>query len=158
MQGVQSEKIVATVKHFCCNNREYNRRIADSRVSQRALREIYLRGFEIVCKKAKPWALMTSYNPVNGVQMSANWEAQNGILREEWGYDGVVMTDWRTLANLEDELHAGGDVKMPMKISTAYDKAPAVCDLEQMIKDGIIDRGAALNAARRVLLMISKLD
>lgn len=158
VQGVQSEKIVATVKHFCCNNREYNRRIADSRVSQRALREIYLRGFEIVCKKAKPWALMTSYNPVNGVQMSANWEAQNGILREEWGYDGVVMTDWRTLANLEDELHAGGDVKMPMKISTAYDKAPKVCDLEQMIKDGIIDRGAALNAARRVLLMMSHLE
>jgi len=158
VQGVQSQKIAATVKHFCCNNREYNRRLADSRVSQRALREIYLRGFEIVVKKAKPWALMTSYNPVNGVQMSANWEALNGVLRREWGYEGVVMTDWRTLSNLEDEIHAGGDVKMPEKTTTFYEKAPAVCDPAQMIKDGILDRGAALASARRILNMMAKMD
>jgi len=158
VQGVQSQKIAATIKHYCCNNREYNRRIADSRVSQRALREIYLRGFEIVVKKAKPWALMTSYNPVNGSQMSANWEALNGILRQEWGYDGVVMTDWRTLSNLEDEIHAGSDVKMPLKITTFYEKAPAVCDPVQMIKDGSLDRGAALASARRVLQMMAKMD
>ncbi len=158
VQGVQSQKIVATVKHFCCNNREYNRRIADSRVSQRALREIYLRGFEIVVKKAKPWAMMTSYNPVNGVQMSANWEALNGILRSEWGYEGVVMTDWRTLSNLEDEVHAGGDVKMPQKISTVYDKAPKTCDLVQMMQEGTLDRGAVLLSARRILGMIANLE
>ena len=158
VQGVQSEKIAATVKHFCCNNRELNRRIADSRVSQRALREIYLRGFEIVVKKADPMALMTSYNPVNGVQMSANPEALNGILRGEWGYDGVVMTDWRTLSNLEDEVHAGSDVKMPQKVTHFYEKAPEVCDPEQMLKDGTLDRGAALNAVRRILKMMSKMD
>ena len=160
VQGVQSENIAATVKHFCCNNRELNRRIADSRVSQRALREIYLRGFEIVVKKADPMALMTSYNPVNGVQMSANYEALNGILRSEWGYDGVVMTDWRTLSNLEDEIHAGSDVKMPEKTTTFYEKAPAVedCNPEQMIKDGTLNRAAALNAARRILKMMAKMD
>ena len=158
VQGGQSQNIAATVKHYCANNREYNRRIADSRVSQRALREIYLRGFEIVVKKAKPWALMTSYNPVNGSQMSSNWEAINGVLREEWGYDGVVMTDWRTLSNLEDEIHAGSDVKMPEKTTTFYEKAPAFCDPEQMIKDGILDRGAVLASVRRILKLMSQMD
>lgn len=158
VQGVQSQNIAATIKHFCCNNREYNRRVADSRISQRALREIYLRGFEICIKKAHPWALMTSYNPVNGSQMSSNWEALNGILRQEWGYDGVVMTDWRTLSNLEDEIHAGSDVKMPEKTTTFYQNAPAVCDPAQMIRDGILDRGAVLASVRRILNMMNKFD
>ena len=93
VEGIQSQKIAATVKHYLANNKEINRKACESRVSQRALREIYLRGFEIVVKKAKPWALMTSYNLVNGIPASANWESINGILRGEWGYDGVVMTD-----------------------------------------------------------------
>lgn len=160
VQGVQSQNIAATIKHFCCNNRELNRRIADARVSQRALREIYLRGFEIAVKKSDPMALMTSYNPVNGVQMSSNYEAINGILRSEWGFDGVVMTDWRALSNLEDEIHAGSDVKMPEKTTTFYEKAPAVedCDPAQMIREGTLNRAAALNSARRILKMMSKLD
>ena len=158
VKGVQSQNIAATVKHFCCNNRENDRRLADSRVSQRALREIYLRGFEIVIKKANPWALMTSYNPVNGEQMSSNWEALNGVLRTEWNYDGVVMTDWRTLSNLEDEVHAGGDVKMPEVTTTFYEKAPATCDPGQMIKDGTLDRGAVYAAVRRILRLMERLD
>lgn len=158
VKGAQSEKIAATVKHFCCNNRENDRRLADSRLSQRALREIYLRGFEIVIKKARPWALMTSYNPVNGEQMSKNWEALNGILRTEWKYDGVVMTDWRTLGNIDEELHAGGDVKMPELITKFYKNAPKSCDLEKMIAEGELDRGAVMNAVRRILLLMEKLD
>ncbi len=158
VQGVQSQNIAATVKHFCCNNREYNRRIADSRVSQRALREIYLRGFEIVVKKARPWALMTSYNPVNGSQMSSNWEALNGILRGEWGFDGVVMTDWRALSNLEDEIHAGSDVKMPEVTTTFYEKAPETCDPGKMIAEGTLDRGAALASVRRILQMMAHFE
>ena len=93
VEGIQSQKIATTVKHYLANNKEINRKACESRVSQRVLREIYLRGFEIVVKKAKPWALMTSYNLVNGIPASANWESINGILRGEWGYDGVVMTD-----------------------------------------------------------------
>ena len=158
VQGVQSQNIVATVKHFCCNNREYNRRIADSRISQRALREIYLRGFEIVVKKAKPWALMTSYNPVNGAQMSSNWEALNGILRGEWKYEGVVMTDWRALSNLEDEIHAGSDVKMPEVITTFYEHAPESCDPAEMMAQGTLDRGAVLASARRILGLMAHLE
>lgn len=158
VKGVQAQHIAATVKHYCCNNRENDRRLADSRVSQRALREIYLRGFEIVVKKAKPWALMTSYNPVNGVQASKNWEAINGILRREWKYDGVVMTDWRTLSNLEEEIHAGSDVKMPEVTTTFYEHAPATCDPGQMIKDGQLDKGAARASVRRILKLMEKLD
>ena len=156
--GVQSEKIAATVKHFCCNNRENDRRIADSRVSQRALREIYLRGFEIVVKKAKPWALMTSYNPVNGEQASSNWEAINGILRWEWKYDGVVMTDWRVLSNLEDEVHAGSDVKMPTETTPFYKNAPAFCNPGQMLRASMLDRKAAVSAVRRILKLMGRLE
>lgn len=156
--GVQSQNIAATVKHYCCNNRENDRRVVDSRVSQRALREIYLRGFEIVVKKAKPWALMTAYNPVNGVLANANWEAINGILRGEWGYGGVVMTDWWVLSNLEDEIHAGGDIKMPEGVSTSYGFGPATCDPAQLIREGKLDRGAVLASARRILNLMAKLD
>jgi len=158
VKGVQSQKIAATIKHFCCNNKEINRRLVDSRVSMRALREIYLRGFEIVVKKARPWALMTSYNPVNGEQSSSNWEALNGILRGEWGFDGVVMTDWRTFSNIEDEIHAGSDVKMPEVTTTFYEKAPQHCDLPKMITDGVIDRGAVLASVRRILKMMERMD
>ena len=158
VNGVQSQRVAATVKHYCCNNRENDRRLADSRVSQRALREIYLRGFEIVVKKAKPWALMTSYNPINGVQASKNWEAINGILRSEWKYEGVVMTDWRALSNLEEEVHAGGDVKMPEVTTTFYEHAPATCDPGQMIKTGQLDRAAVRASVRRILALMEKLD
>ena len=158
IRGVQSMRIAATVKHFCCNNRENDRRICDSRVSQRALREIYLRGFEIAIKKAKPWAVMTAYNPVNGTVANANWEAVNGVLRTDWGYDGVVMTDWWVLSTLEDEVHAGSDVKMPESVSVSYGFGPAVCDPAASMAQGTLDRGAALLSARRILTMLSKLE
>lgn len=158
VKGVQSQNIAATVKHFCANNRENSRRLADACVSMRALREIYLRGFEIVIKKAKPWALMTSYNPVNGEQMSKNWEALNGILRKEWKYDGVVMTDWRPLSNLEEELHAGSDVKMPEPITKFYHDAPEHYDPLDMLANGTLDRGAVLASVRRVLNMMEHFD
>lgn len=158
VKGIQSLRICACVKHFCANNRENDRRLVDSHVSERALREIYLRGFEIVVKRGDPWMLMTSYNPVNGEQASKNWEAINGILRGEWGYDGVVVTDWRVLSNLEEELHAGSDVKMPFLITDFYENAPESCDLSQMMKDGTINRAAATASARRVLQLMGKLD
>lgn len=158
VKGIQSMGISACIKHFCANNRENHRRLVDSHVSERALREIYLRGFEIAIKKGDPWMLMTSYNPVNGEQASKNWEAINGILRSEWGYDGVVCTDWRVLSNLEEELAAGSDIKMPFPVTDFYENAPAEFDPAKMMKDGTISRAAATSAARRVLQMIGKLD
>ena len=156
--GVQSQKICATIKHFCANNRENHRRLVDSRVSQRALREIYLRGFEIAIRKGKPWALMTSYNPVNGAQSSKNWEAINGVLRTDWGYDGVVMTDWRVLSNLEEEIHAGSDVKMPESVTSFYEHAPESCDPTELMHEGKLDRGAVLLSVRRILKLMSHLE
>ena len=156
--GVQSQRICATIKHFCANNRENNRRLVDSRVSQRALREIYLRGFEIAIKKGKPWALMTSYNPVNGQQSSKNWEAINGVLRTDWGYEGVVMTDWRVLSNLEEEIHAGSDVKMPEAVTSFYENAPESCDPTQLMQEGKLDRGAVILSVRRILKLMENLE
>ena len=88
VRGIQSQNIVATPKHFACNNKETNRKYSDSIVSERALREIYLKGFEICVKEAKPKMLMTSYNLVNGIPASQNAELLQGIIREEWGRTG----------------------------------------------------------------------
>ena len=167
VKGVQSQKIAATVKHYLANNKEVNRKGSDSRISQRAIREIYLRGFEIVIKKARPWALMTSYNLINGVQASANWESINGVLRGEWGYDGVVMTDWWAFSHIEHEINAGGDVKMPCQISYKWGivdpnynwtSAPQPYDLANSLYDGKMDKSTVYAAVRRILTMMNKFD
>ena len=158
VKGIQSMGISACIKHFCANNRENHRRLADSRVSMRALRELYLRGFEIAVKKGDPWMLMTSYNPVNGEQASKNWEAINGILRGEWGYDGVVCTDWRVMSNLEEELWAGSDIKMPFPVTDFYEGAPKAFDPAKMMADGTLHRGAVIASVRRILKLMAKLD
>lgn len=92
--GVQSNRVAACPKHFVCNNQETNRNKNDSRVSERALREIYLKGFEICIKEAKPYSIMTSYNKINGVWAHYHYDLVTDILRNEWKYDGCVMTDW----------------------------------------------------------------
>lgn len=158
VKGCQSQNIAATIKHYCANNKDVNRKYVDSRVSQRALREIYLRCFEIAVKKAHPWAVMTSYNPVNGVQASANWEAIQGILKNEWGFDGVVMTDWDAFSNITQELYAGSDVKMPGLYADRFPEADRSFDPVKALQDGSLDRGAVYAAAKRVLKLMSRLD
>ncbi len=96
VMGIQSQGGSACPKHFACNNQEIKRLVNDSRVSERALREIYLKGFEICIKEAKPKNIMTSYNKINGVWSYYNYDLVTSILRGEWGYDGCVMTDWWT--------------------------------------------------------------
>jgi len=112
VKGIQSQNIVATPKHFACNNKETNREESDSIVSERALREIYLKGFEICIKEAKPKLLMTGYNVLNGIHTSENAELLTGILRGEWGYEGVITTDWDNTANRYQEVKAGNDIRM----------------------------------------------
>ncbi|MBE7015864.1 MAG: beta-glucosidase, partial [Ruminococcaceae bacterium] len=99
-------------KHFACNNKETNREESDSIVSERALREIYLKGFEICVKESKPKLLMTSYNVLNSIHTSENAELITGILRGEWGYEGLITTDWDNTANRNAEVKAGNDIRM----------------------------------------------
>lgn len=114
VKGIQSHNIAAVPKHFACNNKETNRKESDSILSERALREIYLKGFEICVKEAKPKIIMTSYNIINGVRASENTQLLTGILRGEWGFDGLVISDWNNHGDHEQELKAGNDIKMPI--------------------------------------------
>lgn len=94
VRGIQASGVSACPKHFACNNQEYRRNKNDSRISERALREIYLKGFEICVKEGKPKSIMTSYNKINSVYSHYNYELCTSVLRKEWGYDGIVITDW----------------------------------------------------------------
>ena len=150
VRGVQSQGVSACVKHFACNNKEVNRTDSDSRLSERALREIYLKGFEIAVKEAQPWTLMTSYNIVNGVRSSENRELLTEILRGEWGYQGLVITDWwNHSTNHDKEVAAGNDVKMPRGI-------PA--QVAASAEAGTLDPACVRASAKRLLEMILKLD
>lgn len=114
VRGTQSRNVSAVVKHFAANGKEENRRGSDSRVSERALREIYLRNFEIAVREGEPWSLMTSYNLLNGIKASERADLLIKIVREEWGFTGVTMTDWANWAPHCLEAVAGSDIKMPV--------------------------------------------
>ena len=150
VKGAQSQRIAATPKHFCCNNKEGNRHYSDSRVSERALREIYLKGFEICVKTADPWCIMTSYNYLNGTRPCESGELLEGILRQEWGYKGMVMTDWTNYADQCVELTAGNDVHMP---KSSCDEAYVL----ECLRSGKLKKADLQACARRVLEMILKL-
>ncbi len=135
----------ATVKHFAANNAELHRLECNSVVSERALREIYLRGFEIAIKKAKPLALMNSYNIVNGTYAADNYDLNTGILRAEWGFDGCVMTDWSTWNTAFLMSKAGCDLVMPGCKNKDY--------LEGL-RDGRISRADAQKCAVNVMNLV----
>lgn len=149
VRGIQHNNIAATPKHFALNNKETNRRNCDSRASERAIREVYLKQFEIIIKEAKPWALMSSYNIINGHRASEYKDMLTGILREEWGFDGMVTTDWWTFGEHYIEVMAGNDMKMasgfPERLLEAKEK-------------GFLTREAMETAAKNVLTLIMRID
>ncbi len=138
-RGIQSKKVAVSMKHFACNSKEANRFACDSRVSERALREIYLKGFEIAVKEADPWTVMSSYNLINGLHTSESYELLTGILRNEWGFRGMVVTDWGVKNDPVVEVKAGNDMKMhcgyPEDLKKAYDEGKLTrAELEACVK------------------------
>mgnify|MGYP002549527886 FL=1 len=149
VKGIQSNHVGATVKHFALNNKETNRKNSDSRASERAIREIYLKAFEIIVKEAAPWAIMSSYNIVNGRRTSENHELLTDVLRGEWGFEGAVTTDWWTNGEHYKEVAAGNDIKM----ATGFPER-----LMEAVHKGIITRAELETCAKRVLNLILKVD
>ena len=149
VRGIQSLNISASVKHFALNNKETNRKNSDSRVSERAAREIYLKAFEIIVKTADPWCIMSAYNIINGHRASENRELLEDILRGEWGFGGIVTTDWWTWGEHYKEVKAGNDLKM----ATGYPER-----LLLALDSGVLNRAGMETCAKRILKLLLKLD
>ena len=149
-RGVQScPGCGVTLKHFACNNQETERLESNSLVSERALREIYLRGFQIAVQSAQPSAIMTSYNLINGVHAANCEDTCTKAARCEWGFQGMVTTDWWTRGEHYKEIKAGNDVKM----ATGYPER-----VKKAIELGELTRADLEHCARRVLELILKID
>ena len=148
VRGIQSQKVSASVKHFACNNKEANRFGCDSRLSERALREIYLKGFEICVKESDPWTIMSSYNLINGQHTSESYELLTGILRNEWGFKGMVTTDWGNKNDSVKEVKAGNDIKI---YGGFFD------ELMNAYKTGALTRADLELCVKRILEMTLKL-
>ena len=151
VRGVQSQGVGTSVKHFAVNNAETNRKDNDSRLSQRALRELYLKGFEISIKESKPWTVMTAYNAINGQQSMESRELLTDILRNEWGFEGYVMCDWAYagLRNTQKEIWAGNDLLTPGS-DQQYN------EVLEAIKNGSLSENDLNNSVERILGIVVK--
>ena len=149
VNGVESNGVGTSLKHFALNNQELNRLANDARVSQRALREIYLKNFEIAVKASQPWTMMTSYNYINGVHAAENTDLLTRLLREEWGFEGAVMTDWGGGYDVPGIIRAGNDMIQPGSDSRYV-------ELLEAVKDGRLSKEALDACVTRVLNLIVK--
>ncbi|MDQ6420029.1 glycoside hydrolase family 3 C-terminal domain-containing protein [Paenibacillus sp. LHD-117] len=150
VNGLQAQGVGASVKHFACNNQEYEKMVTSSEVDERTLREIYLSAFERIVKKANPWTIMCSYNLLNGSYASENEHLLNDILREEWGYDGVVLSDWTAVNDRIRGLNAGLDLEMP---GPAEYNAKAIVNA---VKSGTLQESKLDASVRRILELVRK--
>lgn len=148
IEGVQSRKVGVSVKHYAANNQEKRRSTVSAEIDERTLREIYLAGFETAVKKAKPWTVMCSYNRINGEYVSQSRRLLTDILREEWGFDGFLVTDWSACDQRVKGLLAGQDLEMPDS-GGANDKL-----IVQAVKEGKLEEKVLDQAVARILKVI----
>ncbi len=148
VRGVQNEGVGTSLKHFAANNQETRRMAIDARVDERALREIYLPAFERIVKQAKPWTVMCAYNSVNGDYASQNRRLLTEILREEWGFDGVVVSDWEAVFDRVKALAAGLELEMPGN--------GGVNDVRivEAVRSGALEQGILDTAVERLLSLV----
>lgn len=149
IKGVQSNGVGTSPKHFAANNQESNRLNVNSVVSQRALRELYLKGFEIMVKESAPWTIMSSYNKINGVYTQESHDLLEKILRDDWGFDGIVMTDWTNTRNTAAQVQAGNDLLTP-------GNAEQIEQIKKGVEDGTISMKDVDRNVKRVLEYVVK--
>ncbi len=147
VKGIQSNGVGTSIKHFAVNNQETNRNANDARVTPRALREIYLKGFEIVVKESEPWTVMSSYNYINGTYASENEALLTTLLRDEWGFKGMVMTDWFGGKDAVTQMIAGNDMLQPGR-ANQYDM------IIDGVKSGKLDESILDRNVKRALELI----
>jgi beta-glucosidase len=150
VKGVQSQNVGTSLKHYACNNQEIERMRGSSVVDERTLREIYLAQFETIIKEAKPWTVMCSYNRINGVYASEDRHLLTEILRDEWGYDGVVVSDWGATHTTVESKNAGLDLEMPGP-TKYYGHL-----LESAVQNWQVDNEAVNESVRRMLWLLAK--
>lgn len=158
-RGLSASGCSATIKHFCCNNQEFGRYDQNVVVSERALREIYLKGFEIAVKQGGATAVMTSYNSVNGYWCASSYDLTTTVLRNEWGFNGIVMTDWWAKCNCKGEVGTRENLKALVR---AHNDLYMVCDsaeekphnILEGLKEGYITRGDLQYCAENILRYI----
>ena len=149
VRGVQSQGVGTSVKHYAGNSQETNRMGVDEVMSQRALREIYLKGFEIAVRESSPWTVMSSYNRLNGPFTQENRDLLTTILRDEWGFDGIVMTDWTGLRNTAAQIQAGNDLMEPGADSQ-------IKDIIDKVKSGVLSESDLDICVKRILQYLVK--
>jgi beta-glucosidase len=148
VEGLQSNRVAACVKHFAANNQETDRQRVSAEIDERTLREIYLRTFQLVIREANPWSIMSAYNKIDGVYASENHWLLTDLLRGEWGYDGVVVSDWGAVHDPVEAVEAGTDLRMPGR--------PEDDRLRVAEASGQLDHQALANTAQRVALLAER--